>query len=183
MMMRCENEKNVPGCKNAYASISFSTDMLTWTPRTPVPGLNPWIQGAADQNSVLGVKGGLVFTHGGCTPSARAPACLNSSSSSSSSSSSTLRGGGGGSSRRQLSGGNGMKLLFSTNGFDWELLETLWPFDGGYSTLGALEIDEHDGSVMRYATFFEAGGLFSGRQALLFNNFTVPVPGYIYTHS
>ena len=44
MMMRCENEKATPGCKDVYASISFSKDLLTWTPRTPVPGLNPWIQ-------------------------------------------------------------------------------------------------------------------------------------------
>jgi hypothetical protein len=170
MMMRCENEAKVPGCKGAYASISFSKDMLTWTPRTPVTGLNPWIQGAADQNSVLGVKGGLVFTHGGCTPGSRAPACLNATSSAA-----RLRGGG---NRRRLSGGNGMKLLFSPDGFTWRLLETLWPFDGGYSTLGAIEIDEHDGSVLRYMTFFEAGGIFSGRQALVFNNFTVPTGGY-----
>lgn len=170
MMMRCENEAKVPGCKGVYASISFSKDMLTWSPRTPVLGLNPWIQGAADQNSVLGVKGGLVFTHGGCTPSSRAPACLNVTSS-------AVRLRGGGNNRRRLSGGNGMKLLFSSNGFDWRLLETLWPFDGGYSTLAAIEQDE-DGNVTRYMTFFEAGGLFSGRQALLINNFTVPAGGY-----
>jgi hypothetical protein len=70
-----------------------------------------------------------------------------------------------------------MKLLFSSNGFDWRLLETLWPLDGGYSTLAAIEQDG-DGSVTRYMTFFEAGGLFSGRQALLINNFTVPAGGY-----
>jgi len=122
MMMRCENEKATPGCKDVYASISFSKDLLTWTPRTPVPGLNPWIQvrsrsflaifchvsvnvpafplifllasqGAADQNSVLGVKGGLVFTHGGCTPGSRAPACLNATGAASTSA------------RRRLSGG------------------------------------------------------------------------------
>ena len=170
MMMRCENEKTVPGCKNAYAAISFSSDLLTWTPRAPVPGLNPWIQGAADQNSVLGVgsgaSGGLVFTHGGCTPGSRSPACLNATHSSAA-----------GVRRRRLSGGHGMKLLYSRDGFDWRLLKTLWPFDGGYSTTAPLEVAP-DGSVVRFATFFEAGGLFSGRQALLFNNFSVPSNGY-----
>jgi hypothetical protein len=172
MMMRCENERNNPGCKDAYAAISFSTDMLTWTPRAPVLGLNPWIQGAADQNSVLGVgagaaSGGLVFTHGGCTPGLRSPACLNATTAAS----------GGGRRRRRLSGGHGMKLLYSKDGFKWRLIETLWPFDGGYSTTAPLEVAP-DGSVVRFATFFEAGGLFSGRQALLFNNFSVPAAGY-----
>ena len=70
-----------------------------------------------------------------------------------------------------------MKLLYSKDGFHWRLLETLWPFDGGYSTTAAVEVAP-DGSVVRFATLFEAGGLFSGRQALLFNNFSVPAAGY-----
>jgi len=70
-----------------------------------------------------------------------------------------------------------MKLLYSKDGFTWRLLRTLWPFDGGYSTTAPLELAP-DGSVVKYGTFFEGGGLFSGRQALLFNNFTVPTGGY-----
>ena len=165
MMMRCENEKSTPGCAGAYAAISFSKDMMGWTPRAPVLGLNPWIQGAADQNSVLGVKGGLVFTHGGCTPGARSPACLNATAQA-------------GQARHRRSGGHGMKLLFSKDGITWRLLKTLWPFDGGYSTTAAIEMDATTGVVTRYATFFEGGGLFSGRQVLVYNNFTVPPDGY-----
>lgn len=164
MTMRCENERGDRGCAGAYAAIAFSPDLLTWTPRTPLLGLNPWIQGAADQNQVLGVKGGLILTHGGCTPGATAPQCLDATS------------GGGVGPRRRLSGGHGMKMLYSRDGFTWKLLRTLWPFAGGYSALAPLEVDAH-GEVTRIATLFEAGGLFGGvnddRAALIFNNFTV----------
>eukprot|EP01048_Picozoa_sp_COSAG05_P018756 COSAG05_NODE_2802_length_2625_cov_1.594616_2_plen_229_part_00 len=175
MTMRCENERGMAGCAESYASISFSNDLLTWSPRTPIPGLNPWIQGSADQNQVLGVRGGIILTHGGCTPGPTAPACLNA----------TADGGSDGTTssgeRRRLSGGHGMKLLFSKDGFSWRLLQTLWPFAGGYSALASLEVDP-DGQVTKYAALFEAGGVFgnedSDRQALIFNNFSVPAAGY-----
>ena len=163
MTMRCENDRGVKGCEGAFAAIAFSRDLLTWTARTPLPGLNPWIQGDADQNQVLGVKGGLVLTHGGCTPGPKAPYCLNAT---------TVAESG----RRRLSGGHGMKMLHSHDGFTWKLLRTLWPFAGGYSATAPLERDA-SGQVTRFATLFEAGGVFGGlsddRAALVFNNFTV----------
>ena len=69
-----------------------------------------------------------------------------------------------------------MKMLHSRDGFTWTLLRSLWPLAGGYSALAPLDLDA-TGQVTRFATLFEAGGLFGGltsdRAALVFNNFTI----------
>merc|ERR1712107_231807 len=132
-----------PGATGRGADVCyrFSQDGMTWGPYQSPTALWPMLSGSADSSAALGIAGGMVFIHGGGVVLPPPPGKLES-------------------------GGSGVTTFFSPDGQTWKLIKHVWPLYGGYSTVEALAYDSK-GEVSQYGTFFEAGGLFGKRQAMI----------------
>ena len=73
--------------------------------------------------------------------------------------------------------GHGMALLISKDGVRWQLFKKLWPYGGMYTTMAALQTDQH-GLATEYAVIFSGGNMggVSGTGTVTYMNFTAVHP-------